>query len=365
VTVVLPDPMTPADCDLQDFPFMPLMVSRLRKSKAWVKARRNPALGFYMVNLWAQAWHEVPAGSLEDDDDVLADAAMCDPSKWDKVKAGALYGWVKCSDGRLYHPIVCERVLEAWAAKEERREKNEHERDRKRSEREERAQHFATLKAAGIHRPWNTSLADLRSAIHDLSAGQATDNTPPVQHLSRLGEGQGEGQGEKYSAPTGAGSAGAAPPMADGPELDPEAKRVLWRDSRDWLVANGVPPKDAKTFINVLAGEHPAVIVAALQEALKTPAPADAKSFLSGIAKHKAGERARPKPAVTVESNAADVTLQQLNARSSQPLAEAARAAAAESMQAVTAALRAKAGLGPAPAAAPKSEIAEVTDGGT
>ena len=65
-----PEPLTPSSCDLQDFPFMPLMVARLRKSKAWVKARRNPALGFYMLNLWMFAWHEVPAGSLEDDDDV-------------------------------------------------------------------------------------------------------------------------------------------------------------------------------------------------------------------------------------------------------------------------------------------------------
>ncbi len=45
----LPEPMTPPECDLQDFQFMPLMVLRLRKSKAWVKARRNPALGFYML----------------------------------------------------------------------------------------------------------------------------------------------------------------------------------------------------------------------------------------------------------------------------------------------------------------------------
>lgn len=96
---------------------MPLMVTRLRKSKAWVKARRNPALGFYMVNLWMAAWHEVPAGSLEDDEDVLADAAMCEASKWPKVREDVLRGWVKCDDGRLYHPVMAERANEAWSEK--------------------------------------------------------------------------------------------------------------------------------------------------------------------------------------------------------------------------------------------------------
>jgi hypothetical protein len=101
---------------------MPLEVARLRKSKAWLLAKKRPELAFYMVNLWTAAWHEVPAGSIEDDDEVLADAAMCSPlTRWKSVRETALRGWVKCSDGRLYHPIVAEKAREAWAAKVEQR----------------------------------------------------------------------------------------------------------------------------------------------------------------------------------------------------------------------------------------------------
>lgn len=107
-------PMTPIDCDLKSLRFMPLEIERLFRSKAWLRAKRKPALGFYMMNLWARSWHEVPAASLEDDDDVLADAAMCPPKEWPNVKAAALHGWVKCEDGRLYHPVVAEKALESW-----------------------------------------------------------------------------------------------------------------------------------------------------------------------------------------------------------------------------------------------------------
>jgi hypothetical protein len=35
---------------------------------------------------------------------------------WKKVRAkGGLRGWIRCSDGRLYHPVVVEKAIEAWA----------------------------------------------------------------------------------------------------------------------------------------------------------------------------------------------------------------------------------------------------------
>lgn len=116
-----PAPLVPADADLTDFPFLQLEVDRLRRSKSWLIAKRKPAVGFYMVNLWMGVWHNVPAGSIEDDDDVIADVAMCDPRQWSKVKADVMRGWVKCSDGRLYHPVVAEKVIAAWIRKIEQR----------------------------------------------------------------------------------------------------------------------------------------------------------------------------------------------------------------------------------------------------
>lgn len=113
----LPEPLVPAEVDLRNFLFMPLEVGRLRRSKSWLIAKRNPEIGFYMLNVWMGVWHNIPAGSLEDDDDVIADMAMCDPRRWDRVKADVMRGWIKCSDGRLYHPVVAEKVRDSWEVK--------------------------------------------------------------------------------------------------------------------------------------------------------------------------------------------------------------------------------------------------------
>ena len=114
---------------------MPLEVERLRRSKTWLVSRRMPAIGFYALNTWAMSWHEVPAGSLENDDDVLADVAMCSPERWPEVKAEAMRGWVLCSDNRFYHPTVIEKAIDAWNAKQDKRWRNDCDRVRKENHR--------------------------------------------------------------------------------------------------------------------------------------------------------------------------------------------------------------------------------------
>lgn len=102
------------DLDVRCLPYMPLGIERLKKSKSWLRCKRQPELGFYMVNLWMRAWHEVPAGSIEDDDDVLADAAMCSPDTWESVKDAVLEGWER-RDGRVFNSTVTEVATEASA----------------------------------------------------------------------------------------------------------------------------------------------------------------------------------------------------------------------------------------------------------
>jgi hypothetical protein len=113
----LPAPLVPAEVDLSDFPFMPLMIARLKQSRAWLICKRRPEMAFYLINLWTASWHNRPAASLEDDDLVLADLAMCSDEVWTRVRADALRGWVKCSDGRLYHPVIAEQAMAAWERK--------------------------------------------------------------------------------------------------------------------------------------------------------------------------------------------------------------------------------------------------------
>src|SRR5206468_1546129 len=51
--------------------------------------------------------------------------ALCSPAEWERIKDLALDGWVRCSDGRLYHPVVAEKAREAWEQKLQYRERKQ------------------------------------------------------------------------------------------------------------------------------------------------------------------------------------------------------------------------------------------------
>lgn len=118
MTEILPAPLTPPDCDLRNFPYMPLDVVRLRDSHLAAVLDGEVFRG--AVLSWCVSWHQIPAASLPDDDAVLAHILGYgrDVKGWKKLREqGVLHGWVKCSDGRLYHPVVAEKANEAWAGK--------------------------------------------------------------------------------------------------------------------------------------------------------------------------------------------------------------------------------------------------------
>lgn len=193
----LPPPPVSSDVDLTDFAFMPLEVSRLRRSKAWLVCKRRPELAFYMLNLWTAAWHERPAGSLEDDDDVLADVAMCPSKEWPKMKADVMRGWVKCSDGRLYHTTVIEKVQEAWKGKMQYAYDRECGRLRKAAERAGTKSSFSapTFEEWDKYRMSNgqnwTSNGRHRTSNGHIKDVKETSNKCPVENALK-GEGEGE-----------------------------------------------------------------------------------------------------------------------------------------------------------------------------
>ena len=109
-------PPIAADLDVRKFPFMPLDCKRLLHSDFLWSV--NDAEFRAAILLWTSAWHQVPAGSLPNNDRTLA--TMCGFSRSDAglaefaaVKKGALYGFKLASDGRYYHPVIIERAIEA------------------------------------------------------------------------------------------------------------------------------------------------------------------------------------------------------------------------------------------------------------
>jgi hypothetical protein len=121
MTEQLPAPLVPASVDLRDFAYMPLEVKRLRDSETSARTRGDEFR--CAVLLWCASWHQVPAGSLPDDEVMLATYAGFGRviREWKRVRDGALRGFVKCSDGRLYHQVVAEKAITAWLAQLEQR----------------------------------------------------------------------------------------------------------------------------------------------------------------------------------------------------------------------------------------------------
>jgi len=210
MTNELPNPLVPAEVDLRDFAFMPLDVSRLLRSRTWLTAKRRPEIGFYLVNLWLASWHEVPAGSLPDDDEVLADFARCTPARWKKLRDELMAAWVRCADGRLYHPVVAEKAREAWARKATQRDRT----------RKANAVRWGSGKESVTNS--ETSPSRISKGVRDASCEEHVTCPKGQGQGERQRQGQGQGQGEEAEAE--AEAAAAAVP-------DVEQAFALWNQA--------------------------------------------------------------------------------------------------------------------------------------
>ncbi|CAE6950081.1 conserved protein of unknown function [Ectopseudomonas oleovorans] len=227
----LPAPLVPADVDLRGLPFMPLDVNRVRDSDLAIEASGDEFRA--AVLLWCASWNQVPAGSLPDAEQALAAYAGFgrDLKSWKKVRAGALRGFVKCSDGRLYHPVVAEKAIDAWAQRLEHRAVKESKNKRKEKERKDRAAMFEALRGAGQVLAWNTPTSELREAFAALEKGEdsVTSHGPVTvtghaQVTAKTGNREGEGQGQGKEPPIA--------PLGDQSQEQPAKKPAAKAESK-------------------------------------------------------------------------------------------------------------------------------------
>jgi len=176
----LPDPLVPAEVDLRDFAFMPLDIVRLFGSR--FHAIASDAQWRAGVTLWCKSFHQVPAASLPDDDIELCRLAELgrDVKAWRKLRDVALHGWVKCSDGRLYHPVVAEKALEAWEAKLKRLWRTECARIRKANERGRDADDHVDEQAPSFE-DWRETRYNAPSRV---TIGTVTRDNTPLSHAT-------------------------------------------------------------------------------------------------------------------------------------------------------------------------------------
>jgi hypothetical protein len=134
---------------------MPLHVARLRDSD--LAGEESAEACWYAVLLWAASWHQIPAASLPNNEAILTKLLGLgkDVRTFRKHRAAALRGFIKCDDGRLYHPVVAEQALTAWDGKLHQRWRTECARIKKQNQRTESNDLLPTfdefMQASGFH----------------------------------------------------------------------------------------------------------------------------------------------------------------------------------------------------------------------
>lgn len=282
-----PPPPVPADCDLNDFQYMELDVRRLRDSK-FASTPNGDAFRAGVV-LWCAAWHQVPAASLPDDDVELASLAgygrmPFSVREWKKVRDEALSGFVKCSDGRLYHMVIAEKALAAHASKERYAYKKFTDRLRK----ENAAREKAGKPSFGIptFEQWKSGAYPHGIPPEDpsFSAGIPTENA-----LNREGEGT-EREREREIIYSEANASGA-----DAPKPAQDMTRdELWSAGKSLLTQAGIPAKQCGSFVGKLVKDYGDAVVVEAVRAAVVARPADPAEYLKATCMRAVGQRAAP-----------------------------------------------------------------------
>jgi hypothetical protein len=83
---------------------------RVVQSDTWALA--TPCQRPLLLMLWFIAWQQTPCGSLPKDDMLNAARLGMEAHAFQCDKAILLRGWIEADDGRLYHPVLTQLVLE-------------------------------------------------------------------------------------------------------------------------------------------------------------------------------------------------------------------------------------------------------------
>ncbi|HYC00370.1 MAG TPA: hypothetical protein VEA35_18965 [Ramlibacter sp.] len=226
----LPDPLVPAEVDLNGYGFMPMLHHRVLQSTLFVKSTGDEFKAAFA--LWCAAWSEKPAGTLPEDEEMLEHLSRA--KAWKKVRARAMHGWILCSDGRYHHPVLATLAIEAWERREEFREKKDNQETRQERWRKRVKELSEQLRALGVTPPRNASLEKLETLLRDAGASQRETHaetrvdgavTSRVDGAEMALTGTGEtgrtGRTEKQERAATATTVARAPTPAPAQEPDP------------------------------------------------------------------------------------------------------------------------------------------------
>lgn len=301
------NPLTAPDCDLRDFPFMPMDIVRLFGSR--FHAISSDGEWRAGVTLWLKSFHQVPAASLPDDDIELCRLAELgrDVKEWKRLRANALHGWVLCADGRWYHPVVAEKANEAWNRKQAQRARSAKgnaarwgDRNPRRDEHETRdgvQEERGMGDRAGLEASPKESLKDSKKESNKDSMKESLKDSPK----DPKGQGQGEGQGE-YSVTTDVVTAGDA-----GKSAAAMTKDELWKAGKSLLSDAGMPASQCGSFVGKLVKDYGDAIVVDAVRSTVVARPADPAEYLKAVCMRAKGDRKTPNRQEAIEQRNSSV----------------------------------------------------------
>lgn len=201
---------------------------RIKQSDTWALA--PPNVRPWLLMLWMTAWEQTPCGSLPSDDDLIIARLGIDPEFFACNRAKIMRGWTAASNGRLYHPVVSQRVLEMM---ESRRK------DAARKGKQRGPKPDTNRNPAGVTRDTTGS--------HDTGTSTRTSNTTPY------------------------GVGGKPPPETS--YSPPTDRDMVFALGVPLLTAASVSDKNARSMLAALSKKHgeAAVVQALEQTALDRP----------------------------------------------------------------------------------------------
>lgn len=175
-----------------------------------------------------------------------------------------MHGWVLCSDGRYHHPVVAEKVRDAWASKLLQRWRTECSRIKKHNDRH----------GTDVHRPsYEEWLADGRPTGQLLPvAGDGDgpeDGVPGDSPCASRGQGravpadgatkrkrQGQGDPDVLSLPDGRASPASPAIPASPVGRESSCGEIIFGYGLSLLVNSGTPERQARSFLGGLRKAH-------------------------------------------------------------------------------------------------------------
>lgn len=107
-----PAPLIEAEVDLLRLEWMPFPIRKVLNDP--ILRDCAPAIWKARVRLMIESWHQVPAGSVPSSPTSLQHLCSIDVRTIAAKMSDIMAGWTLCSDGRYYHPDICQEAEKAW-----------------------------------------------------------------------------------------------------------------------------------------------------------------------------------------------------------------------------------------------------------